>query len=200
MKMSCIKKSCFYCKFNKKNICSKLKLKVDNSQSCSKFKANKKKTGKKAKNKGNAFENTISKIYSEILGVRFKRVPASGGLRWKNRSDVIGDITITDEDYRAEFVVECKNSEAWNLRDLLFGNDNTAIKKYITQAEDETKRAGKPFHLIIKSKGYKPIVIVDSSINIKTNSLVYNCKYTIVTLKDWITFLKKNKKDLIKNV
>lgn len=195
--MSYKKGSCFYCKHNVNKFCKKLKLKIDLSQSCPMFSANRSKISKGSKAKGNKFENDVAKVYSKIFGVKFNRVPSSGGLRWKNRSDVIGDITITDEKYKINFVVECKNNNSWDLRGFLNSPENSMLGKFIKQAEDESKRSKKPFHLIVKGNRIKPLVILQD-INIKIKPImVFNNKYAIVNFIDFEKYLKANKKSLM---
>jgi len=61
-----------------------------------------------SKKKGNLFELTISKLFSEALGIEFRRVPASGGMEeWR------GDLTPVKDEERIKWrwIVECKNSK-----------------------------------------------------------------------------------------
>ena len=65
----------------------------------------KKKVNGKAK--GGVYERKIAKLMTEWTGVKFERVPASGGLHWKKDNRVYGDIVCNDPTF--PFVVECKN-------------------------------------------------------------------------------------------
>ena len=77
-----------------------------------------KKTNGKAK--GNVFERKIAKIMTEWTGIKFERVPASGGLHWKKDNRVYGDIVCNDPDF--PFVIECKNREKWKMDNVFKGS------------------------------------------------------------------------------
>lgn len=91
---------------------------------------------KKKKNgnrKGGDFERKIAKVMTEWTGVKFERVPASGGLHWKKDNRVYGDIVCNDPTF--PFVVECKNRQSWNMDALIKGNK--AVEKWWAQVNKD---------------------------------------------------------------
>jgi len=97
--------------------------------------------GKGAKNKGSTFERKIAKLFTawwqsgELEGEFFK-TPASGGLRWAKRDDVIGDLC-TPEGFNA--TIECKCTESWDFKELF----QTTIAKAPSLIQ-KGKNIGKP--------------------------------------------------------
>lgn len=140
----------------------------------------KKKTGVNSKMKGSTFERGIAKKFTEwwnkggLVG-EFYRTPASGGLRWLARDDVIGDLC-TPEGFG--FIIECKNQEAWDFKELFqqvfLVKKPDLIKKgknkgkprnprgladFWYQACDEARRAGKEPLLVFTRNHYKVFVM-----------------------------------------
>ena len=58
-----------------------------------------------SKNKGSRFERTICKWFQDWTGYEFKRVPASGALRWKKTDNITSDITCTDPKHSKRFKI-----------------------------------------------------------------------------------------------
>jgi len=118
--------------------------------------------GKGAKAKGSNFERTIAKQLNEWWGEDelFTRTPASGGLRWQSREDVIGDIS-TPENFT--HTIECKNREDWKLKEFfseqIGTKDGGNIACWWYQAVDEARRARRLPWLIIKKNYVKPLLI-----------------------------------------
>jgi len=105
-----------------------------------------------SRKKGAKAERKVADLFSEWAGRKFHRVPASGGLRWKNRSDTIGDITCGEERHFFPFVIEVKTRKEINFEHLLY-LDNSEILKFWEQAQDESKRAKKPSLLFMRYNG-----------------------------------------------
>lgn len=59
--------------------------------------------------KGNRNELAVTKILTDWTGHEFVRVPRSGGLRWKNRMDICGDVINADPAFDFPFSVETKH-------------------------------------------------------------------------------------------
>lgn len=96
---------------------------------------------KKKKNgnrKGGDFERKIAKLMTEWTGVKFERVPASGGLHWKNDNRVYGDIVCNDPTF--PFVVECKNRQSWNMDALIKGSKE--VEKWWAQVNKDAAATG----------------------------------------------------------
>lgn len=53
-----------------------------------------------SKKKGNRLELAVTQFMKEWTGYEFSRVPQSGGLRWKNRTSIAGDVICTDKNMR----------------------------------------------------------------------------------------------------
>lgn len=83
--------------------------------------------GRRAKRRGNAYENNIAKKLSEYLGVAFRRVPASGGL------DLKGDICYKDFDRRMPMVIDTKDNKS------LIG---AKLRGEISKSKSDAKAAG----------------------------------------------------------
>ena len=62
-----------------------------------------------SKIKGNRSELVVTKLLTEWTGHEFVRVPQSGGLRWKDRSDICGDVINNDRDFDFPFSIEAKS-------------------------------------------------------------------------------------------
>ena len=65
----------------------------------------------------------------------FYKTPASGGLRWTKRDDVIGDLC-TPEGFNA--TVECKNQEQWKFKEL-FGETIARKPKMVKKGKGQGK-------------------------------------------------------------
>lgn len=100
-----------------------------------------KKKGINGPNKGKGFEREIAKILSDwTLGeYKFERVPQSGGLRWKEENNVIGDI-VPPAEIKFPVAVECKKHEVdWGFDRILKGVSE--IWGWWKQVNDDCKRS-----------------------------------------------------------
>ena len=68
------------------------------------------------KKKGNTHESWMADALTKWYGQPFKRMPASGALRWKGASFVYGDI-LPPEDF--PFIIECKHYKHVDLDEIL---------------------------------------------------------------------------------
>lgn len=112
-----------------------------------------KKTNGKAK--GNVFERKIAKIMTEWTGIKFERVPASGGLHWKSDNRVYGDIVCNDPEF--PFVIECKNRQAWNMDSLI--NGSKEVEKWWKQVTADAEATGK-LPMVIFTRNQQPNYIM----------------------------------------
>ena len=135
--------------------------------------------GKGAKIKGDKYERDIGKLFSLWWNKggfegKFYKTPASGGLPWQNRPDVIGDLC-TPEGFTAS--VECKNQEQWKFKPIFDATISRKPKKiqkgkgkgkysspstlgeFWFQAVSEGMRAEK-IPLLVFSKNYQKDLII----------------------------------------
>jgi len=106
-----------------------------------------------SKMKGNRNELAVTKILSDWTGHEFVRVPMSGGLRWKNRMDICGDVINADTDFDFPFSVETKavaNLGLHKVEGTKAIRNNSIIFTYFNQCERDAKAAGKIPFLIIR--------------------------------------------------
>ena len=111
-----------------------------------------------SKVKGNSNELAVTKILSDWTGHEFVRVPMSGGLRWKNRMDICGDVINADSDFDFPFSVETKHVKSLGLH-LLENTkairNNSVIFTYFSQCERDAKATNKIPMLIIRENGMR---------------------------------------------
>lgn len=98
-----------------------------------------------SRRKGSKSERAASKLFEKWTGYEFARTPSSGGLPWKNRSQVTGDIICTDEKHsrRFRFSVEIKFHKDIRFDHLLTGVKKSSIRDFWTQASRDADNAGK---------------------------------------------------------
>lgn len=92
-----------------------------------------------SKRKGNSYELKIAKKMTEWTGLKFERVPASGGLHWKQDNRVYGDIVCNMPDF--PFVIEAKCRESWNMDSLI--NGSKEVEKWWKQVTADAEATGK---------------------------------------------------------
>lgn len=117
------------------------------------FGVSKRKKGINSKKKGDHNEREVAKWLKQWSGKEFHRVPASGGLRWKDMVETVGDL-VCETDF--PFVVETKHLKkvlALNKSGLL--RSNSKIFRIWYQCLDEAKRSGKIPILILRENGMK---------------------------------------------
>lgn len=164
---------------------------------------------KNGKNKGNKYERDIAKLLTEAWGIKFRRVPTSGGMEhW--RGDIVA---VFDEDrIRFPFCIELKNQKtlnipAWirqtqaeaeetNKIGLLIFHRNHTSKNYLIMKESEFKD--------LYADQYDTIIIEKQQNNIsamnwikaaekKTDSFIIKfnheqTSYVLLPFKDFISF------------
>ena len=108
-----------------------------------------------SKQKGGRFERTICKWFTNWTGYEFNRVPASGGLRWKNAENITSDVACTDQDHSREFnfSIECKSYKELNFEHILLEKKSCKILSFWEQARRDAERAKKLPMLIMKYNG-----------------------------------------------
>ncbi len=170
-----------------------------------------KRKGIKGKDKGSGFELKIAKRFTEWSGVKFQRVPLSGG--W-NKVVVSGDIfcepeyepSPTTKQIVFPLSIECKNDESWELVQLFKDTDKSPIRLFWDQAINDALETNK-IPALIFSRNWVPDFImlkVDTLNQIAKKSgsswkkllhMTYpmseDCQVAIMTLDlffEWITF------------
>lgn len=108
-----------------------------------------------SKQKGGRFERAICKWFTEWTGYEFNRVPASGGLRWKNAENITSDVACTDSKHSRRFCfsIECKSYSELKFEHILLEKKSCKILKFWEQAREDAHRAGKLPMLIMKYNG-----------------------------------------------
>ncbi len=97
-----------------------------------------------SRNKGNKNERNLAKVLSDWTNMEFAKVPASGGLHWKNPMLVTGDVipTLPQDIVDFPFSVETKFYKEVQFQDLILPN-NSDILKWWSQATRDALAAKK---------------------------------------------------------
>lgn len=139
---------------------------MEDSMTLSKSERSKK--AKNASQRGSNFQRKVAKILTlgakeDGIATDFHSTPRSGGLRWQKRTDVIGDVTCTRDDFL--FTVECKKHEELDYQKLFLIRTANSVDDFISfweQACDEAIRAKKQPMLVVEKKRGKPVVVLPS--------------------------------------
>lgn len=121
------------------------------------------------KQKGSRFERVICKWFTEWTGYEFNRVPASGGLRWKNAENITSDVACTDRKHSRKFCfsIECKSYKELNFEHIILEKKSCKILKFWDQVCNDAKRSGKLPILIMKYNGMnrgEAFVMIDNQV------------------------------------
>lgn len=105
-----------------------------------------------SKIKGNRSELVVTKLLMGWTGHEFARVPQSGGLGWKYRMDICGDVINVDPTFYFPFSVEAKSYKNVGLAseepsDL---RKNSIIYTFFEQCKRDADAAGKIPFLIVR--------------------------------------------------
>lgn len=155
--------------------------------------------GNGAKNKGAGFERKLAQLFTEWWNKEyegsFTKTPASGGLRWKNRSDVIGDLC-TPSNFTA--TIEAKNREDWEYSDffriVIAQRNKDNIGGWWHQAVDEGERAGRTPILVIKKNFHNPILLIENKYLKNDKACRQTVKSNALT-KEFVLISEDNKED-----
>jgi Holliday junction resolvase len=93
------------------------------------FGGSKRKKGINSKQKGTRNELDLAKALTDWVGYEFNRVPASGGLRWKDAEGVTGDLVPENKTF--PFVVETKFYANFEVKETL--RKNSKIYNFYSQ-------------------------------------------------------------------
>jgi hypothetical protein len=107
-----------------------------------------------SKVKGNRNELEVSKLFTNWTGHEFVRVPMSGGIRWKQRTDVCGDIINNDPAFHFPFSVEAKSYRRLGIPAINHAlRKNSIIYTFFAQCEKDAKDVNKIPFLIARENG-----------------------------------------------
>ncbi len=149
-----------------------------------------------SKAKGDAYERKIAKKMTEWTGLKFERVPASGGLHWKQDNRVYGDVVTNDPEF--PFVIELKCRESWNMDALI--NGSKEVEKWWKQVTTDAEATGKkpmliftrnrqPDYIALKLNDYhheQKLLLVGTRKNFFMNVLVGFDELIVMKLDDFI--------------
>lgn len=108
-----------------------------------------------SKAKGDNNERVASRFIGGWTGEKFSRVPRSGGLHWKNASNMCGDIACENEDFNFLFTIETKHYADF-ADPILDGRELPNRNKLTTfwkQAVSDADRAGKLPMVLARKNG-----------------------------------------------
>lgn len=104
------------------------------------------------KAKGNRNELVVCKVLEEWVGEPFARVPSSGGLRWKDFNNAVGDVVCQNSKVIFPFVIETKHLKSYAVDKTLRSNSKF-FTIYERQAKPDAIRAKKLPMLLIRKNG-----------------------------------------------
>lgn len=106
-----------------------------------------------SRKKGARGEKIACELLKEWTGDKFHRVPASGGLHWKN-TFTAGDVVSENDLVRFDFSVEVKNYDEINFEHLLLAPKvQSEILKFWSQCGKDAQRGKKIPLLLMRMSG-----------------------------------------------
>lgn len=150
-----------------------------------------------SKRKGNSYELKIAKKMTEWTGLKFERVPASGGLHWAADNRVYGDIVCNVPDF--PFVIEVKCRESWNMDSLI--NGSKEVEKWWKQVTADAEATGKqpmviftrnrqPDYVMLKVRDYhyqRKLILTGIREGFFMNILINEDELIVMKLEDFIS-------------
>jgi hypothetical protein len=130
-----------------------------------------------SKVKGNNNELILAKALTSYTGLEFVRVPQSGGLRWENSVQVIGDLIVTDPNAFFPFAIETKHLKSLALQKSGLLRTKSKIYGLFEQAERDGQRANKIPSLWVRENGMQAgtwWVFIPTPIYFKLKDLLIN--------------------------
>ena len=95
----------------------------------------------------------MAAIFKTWTGYDFARTPGSGGLRWKRRDDVVGDVVCVEQRHNFPFSVETKFYKDLNFEHLVSSPKNIKLIKFWEQACSDALRSKKTPLLLVRYNG-----------------------------------------------
>jgi len=107
-----------------------------------------------SKAKGDRNELNVTHILQEWTGHEFARVPRSGGLQWKNRADICGDVINVDSSFEFPYSVETKFYKNLGLKKTApYIRTNSVVYRFMKQCTADAIAAGKKPMLMLRENG-----------------------------------------------
>jgi hypothetical protein len=107
-----------------------------------------------SKEKGDRNELNVAHLITAWTGHEFERVPRSGGLHWKNRGDVCGDVINTDREFYFPYSVETKFYKNLGLKQCApYIRSNSIIYRFMEQCKQDAIAAKKMPFLMVRENG-----------------------------------------------
>lgn len=135
-----------------------------------------------SKRKGNRFERSVSKWFSDWSGYKFERNRAGSGA-WHSNIDAGADITCTDEKHahRCKLSIECKSYKDIKFEHTLLGNKGSEIEKFWDQALRDADRTKKVPILVMRYNSMPRnefFIVLDSDVAVNLLSTYPKLRYT----------------------
>ena len=113
-----------------------------------------------SKNKGNRGEREVAEFMKGWAGYEFTRVPQSGGLRWKSRENIAGDIICSDPKHEryCKLSIEVKFPKEIAFEHLLLptiGRQTNKVNHYWDQCSSDANAVKKVPFLFIHRNGMR---------------------------------------------
>jgi hypothetical protein len=123
----------------------------------------------------------VTKLLNPWWGCDFHRVPASGGLHWKDDNRVSGDV-VAPPNANFPFNIECKKHEGWNFEQVIKGTGDV-----VDWWEQCTRDSGKfdQTPLLVFSKNRSPIYFMvryEDFVTLSDNNSYFVTNYLITTI------------------
>lgn len=175
-----------------------------------------------SKSKGNKNERELCNWWKDWSGLEFSRVPASGGLRWKKKDDITGDVIMTDERHsrRFPFSIEAKSYKDIKFEALLLGTKKNKLIDFWEQAKEDGNRGNKlpilfmryngmpkstwytcitlpVFKIMKKDPNFKPKAVIQFTLEDGETIIMLNSTdITTIDYKQFIIAVKKHRRNV----
>lgn len=130
------------------------------------------KRGINSRDKGTSNELRLCKCLGKWTGTEFVRIPASGGLRWKNTENICGDVISTDKKLLFPFEIETKHLKHIVLEGKPLPT-RSAVDTRWSQCEADAERSNKIPLMFLRTNGMS-----------KDTWIVYMTKSLYLCLRD----------------
>lgn len=107
-----------------------------------------------SKLKGDRNELNVTHILQEWTGHEFARVPRSGGLHWKERVDICGDVINVDHNFYFPYSVETKFYKNLGLKQSApYIRSNSVVYRFMNKCKNDAIAAKKMPFLMLRENG-----------------------------------------------
>ena len=142
----------------------------------------------KSKIKGSAYEAKIRDLLTKELNIEFKRMPLSGSIEYLK-----GDLWTPHDTAAWPYCIECKHYKEVNWNGLLTATSSDLLN-FWRQAQREAEVMKKKPLVIYRWNRSKDYVCWDDEVEIEhyIECSVFDCKFKMGLLNDWITEIKSS--------